>query len=175
MSLCWMTSAFNFNLIGFLLKYSPGSFFVNSSMSALSEVAAALVASLIYNKFGIRKAFVISFAISALGGCGILWYKTHTDFYVRRPSIDSWTFPCLVIFAKFGISSALLICFICNLDLWPALFAHKALIFSNFPARIATIFSPEVAEIQSLLPMILFSSLSIMTMFTSMLIRVKAT
>jgi hypothetical protein len=115
MSLCWMTSSFNFNLIGFLFKYSPGSFFVNSSMSALSEVAAALVASLIYNKFGIRKAFVISFAISSLGGCGILWYKTHTDFYVRRPSIDSWTFPCLVIFAKFGISSALFATWTCGL------------------------------------------------------------
>jgi len=162
-------------MVGFLLKYFPGSIYVNGSISALSEVTATLSAGYFYAKVGVKKAFVISFAISALGGCGILWYKISTDFYSGGddPSIESWLFPFLVLFAKFGISSAFCICFLCNLDLFPVLFAATALGFCNFPARLATIFSPEVAEIQSLLPMILFSSLSIMTMFTSLFLSVN--
>ena len=81
MSLCWLTTSFNYYMVGFLLKYFPGSIYVNGSISALSEVAATLSAGLIYAKFGVRKAFVISFGISALGGFGILWYESSTDFY----------------------------------------------------------------------------------------------
>jgi hypothetical protein len=81
MSLCWLTCSFNYYMVGFLLKYFPGSIYVNGSISSLSEVAATLSAGYFYAKVGVKKAFVISFGISALGGCGILVYKILTDFY----------------------------------------------------------------------------------------------
>lgn len=175
MSLSWLASSFNYYMVGFLLKYFPGSIYVNGSISSLSELAAGLTAGLIYAKFGVKKSLVISFGIAAVGGFGILWYEIATDFYSGDQSdVSSFLFPTLVLFAKFGISLAFTINYLSNLDLFPVLFAATALGFCNFLARLFTIFSPEVAEIQSLLPMILFASLSIVTMFTSMFLRVQA-
>ena len=148
MSLCWLTCSFNYYMVGFLLKYFPGSIYVNGSISSLSELAAGLTAGLIYAKFGVKKSLVISFGIASLGGFGILWYKMSTDFYSgEEPTVESFLFPTLVLFAKFGISSAFTINYLCNLELFPVLFAATALGFCTFLARLFTIFSPEVAEI----------------------------
>ncbi len=68
-------------MVGFLLKYFPGSIYVNGSISSLSEVAATLSAGYFYAKVGVRKAFVISFGISAIGGFGIIWYEMQTKFF----------------------------------------------------------------------------------------------
>ena len=161
-------------MVGFLLKYFPGSIYVNGSISSLSEILATFFAGFIYAKFGVKKSYIFSFGMASLGGFGILWYKISTDFYAGgdEPTTESFVFPALVLFSKGGISSAFTVNYLCNLDLFPVLFAATALGFCTFLARLFTIFSPEVAEIQSLLPMILFSSLSLVTMFTSMFLRV---
>lgn len=169
MSFCWLTSSFNYYMVGFLLKYFPGSIYVNGSISALSEVVATCTAGYFYAKLGVKKAFIISFGIAAVGGFGILLYEIATDFYgPNKQTASSILFPTLVLFAKFGVSSAFCINYLCNLDLFPVLFAATAIGFCNFLSRLFTIFAPEVAEIQSLLPMIIFASLSLLTMVTSM-------
>ena len=81
LSLCWLTCSFNYYMVTFLLKYFPGSIYVNGSISSLSEVVATLTAGYFYAKVGVKKAFVISFGISALGGCGIIAYQISNDFY----------------------------------------------------------------------------------------------
>ena len=173
MSLNWLASSFNYYMVGFLLKYFPGTIYVNGTTSSLSELAACLSAGYLYTKLGVKKSFVIAFGIASVGGFGILWFEIATNFYSgEEQTTESFLFPFLVLFAKFGISLAFTVNYLCNLDLFPVLFAATALGFCNFLARLFTIFSPEVAEIQSLLPMILFSSFSIVTMFTSMLLRV---
>lgn len=81
MSLNWLVSSFNYYLIGFLLKYFPGSIYLNGAVSSLSEVAAGLCAGFIYSKLGVKKSFFIAFGIAAVGGFGILWYESATNFY----------------------------------------------------------------------------------------------
>lgn len=81
MSFCWLTSSFNYYMVGFLLKYFPGSIYVNGSISSLSECVACCMGGYIYSKLGVKKAFILSFGIAAVGGFGILWYEIATDFY----------------------------------------------------------------------------------------------
>jgi hypothetical protein len=48
MAFNWFTSAFNYYMIGFLMKYFPGNVFINSATSSLSEVAACVLAGVFY-------------------------------------------------------------------------------------------------------------------------------
>jgi hypothetical protein len=68
-------------MIAFLLKYFPGNVYFNSAASALSEVAACALAGVFYKTLGVKKAYVISFAIGVVGGVGILIYEISTHFY----------------------------------------------------------------------------------------------
>jgi hypothetical protein len=44
----WLTSSFNYYLVSSLLKYFPGSIYVNSSIAALSEILSILAAGIAY-------------------------------------------------------------------------------------------------------------------------------
>jgi len=161
MSLSWLASSFNYYMVAFLLKYFPGNVFINSVVSSLSEAFATALAGVIYNKFGVKKSFIMTYGLSTLGAIGIIVYEIAVGFYSGNDEpVTNWLFPTLVLFTKFGISAAFTINYLCMLDLFPVLFASSAFGFCNFLSRFLTIFAPQVAEVQSLLPMIIFASLS---------------
>ena len=172
MCINWLASAFNYFMVGFLVKYFPGNIYINSLMSTLSEIAAYCLAGYFYKKFGVIKCFMISFGIAVIGGAGIVIFEISTGFYKNNSDVvGGWLFPTLVIFAKLGVSAAFNINYVCNLDLFPVLFASTAYGFCNFLARLFTILSPQVAEIQSLLPMVLFTGTSLLAMITSAFLK----
>ena len=174
MTFSWLASSFNYYMVGFLLKYFPGNVYVNGAVSAISEVVATILAGVIYEKLGCKKAFVFMYALSTVGGVGIVIYEMSVGFYKNDTELTSgWFFPFLVLFAKFGISSAFTLNYLCNVDLFPVLFVSTAYGFCNFFARFFTIFAPQVAEIQSVFPMTLFSIFSCIAMITSMFLKVK--
>lgn len=144
MSFSWLASSFNYYMVVFLLKYFPGNVYVNSAVSSLSECAACVLAGFIYAKFGVKKAFISQYALSVIGGLGIVIYEISVGFYSgdSTASADGWLFPTLVLFAKFGISSAFTLNYICMTDLFPVLFASAAFGFCNFLARVFTILAP---------------------------------
>jgi len=146
MSFGWLASAFNYYLIAFLLKYFPGNVFINSVVSSISELVACVVAGVIYNKFGAKKSFQITYGITLVGGVGIVIYEVTVDFFSAKLNtdevVDGWLFPTLVLLAKFGITAAFTIDFLCMLDFFPVLFSSSAWGFCNFFARLLTIFAP---------------------------------
>ena len=169
MSICWMTCSFDYYMVSFLLKYFPGNIYINSIMSTLSESVAYILGGWMFAKFGVKYSFAISFGIAAVGGLGILFYEMSTHFYSDNPAtgVAPWIFPFLVLLAKFGISSGFNICYVANPELFPLLFASTAIGFCNFLARGSTIFAPEVAELQSTTPMIIFSILCVLSLLSS--------
>jgi len=60
----------------------------------------------------------------------------------RQEAVDDLLFPTLVLLAKFGISAAFTINYLCMSDLFPVLFASSAWGFCNFLARLLTMFAP---------------------------------
>lgn len=173
MSFSWLASSFNYYMVAFLLKYFPGNVYINSAVSALSEVAAIMLSGLLYEKLGVKKSFILSYGIAVIGGIGIIVFEYSNHFFQTTTTVvGGLLFPTLVLLAKFGISAAFTINYLCNLDLFPVLFASTAYGFCNFLARGFTILSPQVAEIQSLLPMLLFTFFSLVAMLTSTCLRV---
>ena len=148
MSTCWLAASFNYYMVAFLLKYFPGNVYVNSSFSTISEVIAYFLIGIIFRKYGVKIAFIVSFGTAAVGGVGILLYEICTHFYSDNPTTPpGWIFPSLVLLAKFGISAGFNVVYVANPYMFPLLFASTAMGFCNFLARASTIFAPIVAEV----------------------------
>ncbi len=65
------------------------------------------------------------------------------------------------------------ICYFANSQIFPAIFAGTAFGICNLGAKIATIFSPYMAEVDPPLPMIIFTILAISAAFLSLIIRAE--
>ena len=162
----WSATLVNFYLICFLLKYFPGNIFINGFGYALSECIATVISGFLYDRVGVKMGFVISFLIGGLGGVAILIYEVNTGFFGKDvEDLESFmVFAILVIVAKFGISSALNICFICNSDVFPVLFSATGCGICQFFGRTLTLLSPMIAEIQNLTPMLIYTILCFISM-----------
>jgi len=68
MTAVWVAASFNYYLISFYMKYVPGDIFVNNSVSCVAELAADLLSCLFVSRLGIKKSFVGSFILAAVGG-----------------------------------------------------------------------------------------------------------
>ena len=93
MCLVWFTVSYNFILIGFSLKYFPGNLYTNAYAMSLSELLSYLLSGYIYSKFGMRKTFISFSILSSVAG--FLMIAEHKN-------TQSWLFPILILFAKFG-------------------------------------------------------------------------
>ena len=133
------------------------------------------VSAVIYINVGAKKGFIVSFAISAVGGIAILMYEKLTNFFDSefRSTDDVFFIAFLVCVAKFGTSSALNIGFICTYDVFPVLFSATGCGICNFFARGLTLFAPMIAEIQSLVPMLIFTSLCLLSLICSFFLDIK--
>ena len=60
-------------MVGFLLKYFPGSVFDNTYSSTCSELFAYLSAALIFSKLGLKPTFMIGYGIALIGALLIIF------------------------------------------------------------------------------------------------------
>jgi hypothetical protein len=155
MSYLWAACSFTYYMIAIYVKYLPGSIFVNTMASGFSEMIAYVAGGVIYARLGIKKTITILFTGSAAGGLMIMFLSGQSDLVIS----------VFVIIAKFGISGVFTILYVCNGEVFPTMFAASALGITNFTSRFITIFSAEIAEVQPPIPMILFTSLSLLGAF----------
>jgi hypothetical protein len=85
MLLLWLTACFNYYMLSFLLKYLPGNIYVNGLMSSSSEITGYLVSGLIYRKIGAKLTYVLVLSFATLGGLGMLYYESTTNFFSDNP------------------------------------------------------------------------------------------
>jgi MFS transporter, OCT family, solute carrier family 22 (organic cation transporter), member 4/5 len=176
MTCVWLTGSFNYYLVSFLLKYFPGSIYHNSTLSGISEVVSIIFSGVIYKRLGVKLCLILFFAIAMIGGFAICFFYAMTnqfDSTQEKIAVPEFVFPALVLIAKFGISAAFNVAYLANADVFPALFCGSALGLCNFTARIATMFAPMVAEIQSYTPMVLFSVTSFITCLAATQLRLE--
>jgi hypothetical protein len=80
----------------------------------------------------------------------------------------------MVLFAKGGVKTTFNVCFFANAQIFPAIFAGTAFGICNLVAKIATIFSPYMAEVNPPIPMIIFSALATVAGLLALFIRTEA-
>lgn len=161
MAFMWVASSFSYYLISFQLKYISGDFFVNTAVSSLTEAPAYLLGGLLYSRIGIKGVFVGSYIISVIGGILLLLFQKYTSIV-----------PVMILFAKFGVSSTFNMCYLGNALIFPTLFAGTAYGICNTFGKLATIISPQLAEVKMPTPIIVFLIVTSAGAVLALLIRV---
>lgn len=129
------------------MKYLPGNIFKNMLYSSLADLPIAVVGGYVYHKLGIR------IALSGAFGLGMLGSLTLVLFSDSNPSLV----PFFIALARCGMKVTFDICYLANSTLFPAIFAGTAFGICNIGAKVATIMSPMLAEVEAPVPMITFS------------------
>lgn len=104
MMIAWFTSCFGYYLMNFYIKYIPGNIYENNASSAIAQFFGVLSCGMISDYFGPRKALVISFVISSLGGYSL---ALGIEFFVKY-------IPYFVFFAVYGVASSFHIGYLAN-------------------------------------------------------------
>jgi len=169
MTMVWLSCSFDYYLIGFQLKYFPGNIYVNTFVSSGSEMIAYGLAGIFYNRLGAKISLFGSFVIALLGGFAILINGALVGW-----DNAGYAFPIFVLFAKFGIASSFNIVYVCNIDVFPTLFQATSFGIVNFGARLASVFAPQVAELNEPWPMLSFVTTAIIAAFLVIFLRPKA-
>ncbi|CDW73598.1 solute carrier family member 5 [Stylonychia lemnae] len=149
MVIIWIASSFSYYLINFQLKYIKGDFFVNTITASLTEVPAYILSGILYEKLGIRIVLVSCFIISLVGGIFLLIFSNNTN-----------VIPVFILLARFGVSATFNICYLANATIFPTIFAGTAFGICNVFAKMATIISPMLAEVDAPVPMTVFCIVS---------------
>lgn len=129
------------------MKNVKGSLISNTLASQGAEFFANVFSGVIYNALGAKQSFVTSYIVSIVGSLLLLRYIDDTNLIF-----------IFIIMAKFGISSAFTISFIASVQLIPTIFAASVFGYCNFSARIVTMMSSIVAELDEPTPLVISAS-----------------
>ena len=88
------------------------------------------------------------------------------------PIRDKILIPIVVLLTRSGMKCTFDSCYLANSTIFPAIFAGTAFGLCNIGAKIVTIFSPLTAEVKDPIPMVIFSSLSIIGVILSSQLQV---
>jgi hypothetical protein len=81
MAVIWLTCSFNYYLVSYLLKYFPGSIYMNSAISVCSELMSLACSGVVYKAIGVKNCLILFLGISAIGGLSILVYHFTTNTF----------------------------------------------------------------------------------------------
>jgi len=99
----WIAVSVSYYITNFILKYLKGDIFLNSSVSALSEVLSLFMAGYFYLKFGLTAALTVSFVLGFVGAIFIMVFESV-------PAL----MPFFVLLTRFGIGSAFGLIYLAN-------------------------------------------------------------
>lgn len=159
----WMAASFNLYMIGFYMKYIPGSIFVSTLTACIGDIPLSIAGGFLYHHKGPRVAMPIFLTVAI---CGSVSLMTWVDYV--KPMI-----PFVVLITRSGIKCTFDSCYLANSTIFPAIFAGTAFGICNIGAKVVTIFSPLTAEVKAPIPMVIFSSLSFVGLLASSQLRVN--
>lgn len=127
------------------MKYLNGDVYTNIMTSSVADNFGTIFSAILYEKFGVRTAFLVCISFSLIGGANILLLNSYINWM-----------PLFIFISKVGNSSSFNLVFLANADLFPTLFSATAMGICNFFARLTTISAPLIAERPAPLPMIFY-------------------
>lgn len=102
MSVMWICSSVNYQIINIYLKYVPGSEYLNISIAGLSEISAHLCVGALFVKLGPRLTFIVGYLITIAGGGCLIFQNTFAS--------NEILVAAFVLLAKFGASMTYCCC-----------------------------------------------------------------
>ena len=159
MAYLWSSSSFDYYLNTFMLKYLNGSMFYNVYASVASEFLGATLSGVMVRQYGLKRTFVFSYLISAVGGIMAIMINSPTSM------------PFLVMVMRFGIEACFTLTYLANTLIFPVEFAATANGICNVFARFLTVFSSPIAEIAQPMPLVVFSAVAGFGIILSLFIR----
>lgn len=156
----WICVNFDYTLNTYQLRYLPGDLYMNAEASSVAELIAYTIAGVMYDTLGVTRSFLMSYSVSVIGGILCLTLGGVTQFLM----------PFYVLLAKLGISSAFVVIYVCNVDVFPAMFLPIAFGITNFAGAVSTIGAPVVGEMHGQFPMVLFTGIATVGLLLSIFI-----
>ena len=143
------------------MKYLPGNIFVNTIVSSILDIPILIGMGFMYHKYGMRVALPIGCAMSLAGSIPLVFLG----------NIEGAAATVFVLLARCGVKVALDLCYIANSTIFPAIFAGTAFGLCNIGAKLFTILSPMIAELDKPVPMIIFSIVLGFAIFAALAIK----
>ncbi len=159
----WVTSNFNYSMIGIYMKYVPGTIYVNYSISGISEILAHVIVGIFYVKLTPRFTFFIGYCFALVGGALLIFQEKFSDSDALIASF--------VLLAKFGISMTMCACYVSTPYVFPVMQAGTAFGICNAFGRGFAITAPYVAELDIPLPMELFTVMNIIGLCLCLIVK----
>lgn len=149
----WMVASFNLYMIGFYMKYIPGSFYVSTLVACIGDIPLSIGGGFLYHFKGPKFAMPIFLTCAIIGSLSLILINPQQN------GGTSILIPLVVLITRSGVKCTFDSCYLANSTIFPAIFAGTAFGLCNIGAKIVTIFSPLTAEVPNPVPMIMFSSL----------------
>ena len=147
---CWISTGFNSYTITYLLN-QLGQEYINYVCTSITALIAFGSGGFIFMKVGIKLGLGGCYLCALFGGIVALLY-----------SLKHQQSPYFIIFwqfVQFGVSGSFQILYVSHFSVFPTLFASSSYGFLNFMSVIASILSPQVAELGEPTPVIVCTSL----------------
>jgi nitrate/nitrite transporter NarK len=130
-------------------------------LSGLTDAPIAIIGGYAYHRFGVRLSLFVAFLLTLTGGIMILILSEANPDLV----------PIMISLAKGGAKVSFDICYLANSIIFPAIFAGTAFGLCNIGAKVSTILSPMLAEVEAPIPMIVFSIIALIASVVSLFIK----
>ena len=131
----WCATSVSFYINSLMLKYTEGDMFLNTFSSIMAEIFSLLIAGAISVNLGLKFSIVAAYVVGFLGSLLLLIFS----------SIQS-LIPLFLILLRFGLGSSFGLIYLANI-IFPVEFATQTLGFCNTMARICTVASPILVEL----------------------------
>lgn len=155
MILSWSASSFCFYILGFYIKYIPGSMFVNVIITCIADAISSIFAGLIAMRYGTQATLFWSFALAAVSGVPLML------------STEPFAIMASMMTTKFGINICFTLCYIINAEYFPAVVCSRIFGICNIFSRVSTIMSPLIAEVTPPIPMVVYITVCLISTFAS--------
>jgi len=162
MAIIWGVTAMNYYLISYYLIYIPGNIYVNTSIATISELLAQAISGIVYVYVGEKWSFILSFALSALGGV-LIGFIPAGEYLVAF----------FVFVAVFGISFSYNLVYLVTPYLFPTERSSTAFGVCNASAMIFSILSGPAAVLPGVWPMVFYSATSIFAILGTLFLNVS--
>jgi len=164
LTLFWLSCALNHTVLTFQLKYFPGNIYLNSIISASSDIIGYSISGVLVAHIGNIRTWRFGFGATVFGGVLMLGFLHATDYYNTKPgSLGNLTmlYGLFILIAKLGICTSFNVIYCSFSEMFPPLFSVTAFAISNFLARCSSFFGPQIAEVHSTLPVLIMTGLSL--------------
>lgn len=173
MTIMWSCICFCTYLLQFQLKYLDGDIFTNNNVIALSDLAASLTGSILYQKYGLKTSYYLSFTIGIIGSLSILYLEGNHSLPLE---VVKKYMPVSILFTKYGIAMGFLSSYFASFvdnRIFPVEKRATAIGICNVAARSLTGLSPIVNELKAPIPMACFVCLLFIALMNTTTIQLQ--